>query len=576
MALIAGLILGLHGALLAEEVFQAKVAGDSFRFAIFADPQVSAEKNKGKVSVNAQETTAQMANELKALQQRPAFLVWLGDIVNVFEPESIVNFRRLSRLFAMPQALVHGNHDTLPPYDAYRQLQKEMSGVESPFYSFNAGRWHFIVTPCNLQGTGGEQQKAEQEMLTWLETDLDANRERPTLVFNHLHFMPQGLSQTEFYQHPLALRKKMLEMMTRHGNVKYYLNGHVHNGLQTAEKTAWAYKGIRFFTVPTIIQPRPYGEEYPAFERGIERGGYYLLVDVDGDKLTLRGRMAGSDAEYLFPESMFKPFDEQKNPLWFQSLPELAAKPLLENGDFSKGFTGWTLPDRYRRDSDPFFVATTDKAGATFKVKTPVESIWADDEYLQASQVIAVEPGKSPVLRGRYRLNEMPAAGGGYVSALLMNDTELKAFMMFRWSAQEERCNYLPRSLGYQLTGRQVNWMYFQELGKKKQGMYWTLPTTTDQWHAFTFNLQELYDATHTSGDFQHLGVTKIQLAVGVWNQNNLPGMASEARFAELALTHAGGLSQVDSHPLPVEPSIFRCQFGQRVMDNIRKGKNKE
>lgn len=550
--------------------------GERFRFAMLADPQVSAEINRGAVCVNAQETTAQIADELNAAAQRLAFVVWLGDLVNVFEPQSVSNFRRLAKRFQMPNILLHGNHDTLPPYTDYLHLQKELTGVASPFYSFDAGRWHFILTPCNLEGNSPAQKTAEKDLLEWLEKDLASNKDRPTVVFNHLHFMPQGLSQTEFYQHPLALRKHMLELMARHGNVKYYFNGHVHNGLQTAEKTAWEYKGIRFFSVPTVIQPRPYGEEYSAFKSGVERGGYYVLVDVDGDRLTLRGRLAGTDQEYVFPESMFKPFDEQKNPLWFHRLPELPAKPALENGGFSRGFSGWLLPDRYDREDDPFFVAATDKQGATFRVKTPADSIWSDDEYLQASQIVALAPGQAPVLGGRYLLPEMPKAGGGYVTALLMNDTELKALLMFRWSAEEARCNYLPRSIGYQLNGRPMSWMFLQELGRKKQGMFWKLPAATNQWHAFTFNMQELYDATHAAGDFARLGATKVQVAVGVWNQNNLPGLSSEARFAELTLTSEGGTSKVDAQPLPAGPLVFKCEFGQRVADSVSKKPNQK
>ena len=315
--LIGALVCGGVSTALAQSgaIQPAPGAGNDFQFAILADPQVSAEDNKGRVSVNAQETTALIAAELNGMKRGPAFVFWAGDLVNVFEPKSVANFKRLCGLFKMPHVLMHGNHDTLPPYDGYRQLQKEIGGVESPYYSFDVGMWHFIVTPCNLQENSKAEVQAEKAMLTWLEADLEANKQKPTIFFNHLHFMPQGLSQTEFYMQPLALRKKMLDLMARFGNVKYYFNGHVHNGIQTAEKVAWEYKGIKFFTVPTIIQPRPYGEEYPQFQAGIEHGGYYLLVDVNGDKLTLRGRLAGVAGEHVFPLTAFKPFKDEEYPL---------------------------------------------------------------------------------------------------------------------------------------------------------------------------------------------------------------------------------------------------------------------
>ena len=577
--LIAALAFGSGGVYTAlaqsGAIRPAPRAGNAFQFAILADPQVSAEENKGKVSVNAQETTALIASELNAMKRGPAFVFWAGDLVNVFEPKSVANFKRLCGLFQMPHVLMHGNHDTLPPYVGYRQLQKEISGVESPYYSFDVGKWHFIVTPCNMQGNSKAEVSEEAAMLAWLEADLEANKLKPTAFFNHLHFMPQGLSQTEWYNQPLALRKKMLELMTRHGNVKYYFNGHVHNGLQTAEKVAWEYKGIKFFTVPTVIQPRPYGEEFPQFKAGIERGGYYLLVDVDGDKMTLRGRLAGVAAEHVFPASAFKQFKDEEYPLWFNRLVDLPAQKELRNGNFQSGFQHWSLPERYNRESSPFFIAKTDDKGALFAVETPVESIWSSDEYEQASQIVAIESGKSPTVDGRYFLPVVPKAGGGYVLAMLMSETELKGVMMFRWSNLECACNYLPRGLGYQVTGHQTSWMYLQQLGKRKQGMFWKLPDAPNIWHAFRLNLGKLYDSTHEEGAFARLGVTKMQLAVGVWNQNNLPNMRSEARFADLALNFNGGESTIDNAPLPVDDTVFRCEFGQDVDDQQIKNKSK-
>ena len=74
-----------------------------------------------------------IADELNSAARKPEFVVWVGDLVNVFEPKSVANFRRLAKMFKMPNILLHGNHDTRPPYEGYTQLQKELTGVESPF-----------------------------------------------------------------------------------------------------------------------------------------------------------------------------------------------------------------------------------------------------------------------------------------------------------------------------------------------------------------------------------------------------------------------------------------------------------
>lgn len=109
-----------------------------------------------------------------------------------------------------------------------------------------------ILWPCNLDGNTEAQRAVETEMLAWLAEDLEANKSRPTVIFEHLHTLPIGLAQAEWYTFPLKLRAALMDLYTRHGNVCWYFNGHVHNGLKVASKTSWRYKGINVVNCPTI------------------------------------------------------------------------------------------------------------------------------------------------------------------------------------------------------------------------------------------------------------------------------------------------------------------------------------
>jgi 3',5'-cyclic AMP phosphodiesterase CpdA len=547
---------------------------DKFRFVIIADPQVGAEGNKSKVAYNAMKETEAIASEVNNMARKADFVVHLGDLVNTFTPESEANYRRLAGLFNPHNILVHGNHDTYPPYKSYLKLQKDVTGVDLPYYSFDAGQWHFIVTPCNLNGITPAERKTEKAMLEWLEKDLAENSHRPTIFFNHLPLMPQGLSQTEFYHFPLILRQKLINLITKHGNVKYYLNGHVHNGLQTSEKTSWTYKGTTFFTAPSIIQPRPFGEDFPGFEEGIDRGGFYLVVDIDRTEVKLTGRMSRVSKEHVFSKKPQEYIDEQ-HPRWFNTMGNLPATPKLDNGDFSfdSKLSGWNRPHRYVHSTDPFFVAEHgffgERMAARLMVKSPAESIWVKDEYNELSQTVAVSSNKPVVIGGDYYIPEQIKQGGAYVTALLYNGTDFKGLMMFHLGDEEEKLNYVARSYGYGITGVQQNWLYFQRLGEKKKAMFFPLPKDTGKWHSFSANLTDLYDRGHTAGAFQNLGVDKVIFSAGVWNYTRTFPNKAEVYYSNLILENGELSSQINGKSIEVDSSTFTCKFGQGHDDQL-------
>jgi hypothetical protein len=548
--------------------------GRKFSFAVIADPQVGHADDKNPVQTCASRSLRQAVSEINDIKPRPAFTVFLGDLVNVFDERSVTNFESCIQGLTAQPVLVHGNHDTHPPYTAFRQLAKRVSGFEDVFYSFNAGNWHFVVLPCNLGGPGPEQQDTAAAMLAWLESDLDANKKRLTMIFEHLHMLPQGLTQLEWYTFPLDLRLKLMDLFVKYGNVRFFFNGHVHNGIQTSLKTSWHYKGIDFITAPTIITPRNFGEEFAPYRRGLTEGGYYLLVDVDGKHVEVKGRLAGEKQTFAYPRRLHA-FHEDLEPRWFRRTVEFPAKQGLTNGDFAHGLHGWQPCYRYVADNDPGFVWKACKkdgihAAYVFtRAKEPL--FWANDEMMELYQTVAMPAGGSPVLSARYFLEKEPADGGGYVRLNAMAGDAFTFMMMFKWGEHERKADILVRSFGYALTGTAQGWTFLQDLGRDRRGFFWNLPGAAGKWNRLTANVEELHDsALGTPGAFKQLNITKLFVAIGTWI-NRGKDAASGAYFADLRLSaDAQSRSTINEARLPVDDAVFKTEFGQDLIERQR------
>lgn len=564
-----------------NRVPQLSAPGDRFRFALFADPQVGHGDDPNPVAVNARRTLRLGVEEVNAMNPAPLFAVFLGDLVNVFDDASVATFEGCIAGLKPKPVLVHGNHDTRPPFDGFRALMGRVCGFDAVCHSFDAGKWHFVVVPCNLAGGEPAYEKAEQEVFAWLEADLAANRGKPTMVFNHLHLMPQGLTQLEWYCFPLKLRRRLLGLFAKHGNVRYYFNGHVHNGIKTSVKTSWQYQGTTFITVPTGTQSRNFGEEYPGFEQGLETGGYYVVVDVDGESVKLTGRLAGKEEGYAYPGKM-QSFREDIEPRWLEKTTDFSPAPNLVNGGFQNGLRGWRACYRYQSDINPGFMCEpAERAGHSAvqiltRTKEPV--FWANDELTELYQTVSCPAGPAPVLRASYWIDNAVRDGGGHVRLNAMKDNTFLFTMMFRWGRKYERyADILVRAFANELYGEPRGWTWLQEMGRKKQGLFWEMPETPDCWHQLDVNLANLYDqALGSTGAFAALGATKWHVGLGTWVTNR-EGAVSAACFTDVALRGGSAASStVNGVPLVTDGSVFVTEFGQDIEDRVsKKSQNK-
>ena len=426
------LIWGLAGCVEVIKAIDSKhpVKEKNFTFAIIADPQVASRNYQKKAFVNAWQTLEMMSREIGTSKKKVAFTISLGDIVNVFEPRSLSNFTECIKDLNTPLYLVHGNHDSKFPYTEYRNFSEKLTGINEMYYSFDAGNWHFVVTPSQIDTHSAlmnnpNYKKYVNEFTDWLKKDLATNKHRPTAVFQHFHSIPLGLTQLEWYTVSRPRRLELMNILSEHGNVKYYFNGHIHNGIRPSVKMTKIYRGITFVTVPTGILTRPLQDEFPEYRSGDETGGYYMTVDVEGDKFTLYGHLAGNPEVYRYPDT-FEVIDESTEPRWFYNMPDLKSTLNLVNGNFKNKLEGWNKVYRYKSDYFPAFVTETRKIGdhycASIGVRAAQPDLWGNDEFNEIYQIVNVKGMTTPQLKANLFFEKLPKNGGGFLRTVAMNE----------------------------------------------------------------------------------------------------------------------------------------------------------
>jgi hypothetical protein len=170
---------------------------------VIADTHIRAARDGGGALHRTEQQFRRTIGEINAMAPRPAFVAHVGDIVSSPLPENFEAFKAVARTLEPLTVLTHGNHDGHEPWTGFRDTQRAVNGSDAVMLSFDCGLWHFLTFPCHFEPGGA----FEAELLAWLRADLAANRGRPTVVFEHYHLLPQGLTQLETYTYDKPFRR---------------------------------------------------------------------------------------------------------------------------------------------------------------------------------------------------------------------------------------------------------------------------------------------------------------------------------------------------------------------------------
>lgn len=501
--------------------------GEAFDFVIMADPQGGdpAEPSnrvptRMKIHNAFIEESIRVINEL---DPQPVFTIVNGDIVD--SEGQARNYAAMLKFFeALKSPLLFevGNHETryqavfTPGYNMeafanFFAAQKQVNGLEKLLYSFEVGRWHFIVFPDPLRPHFWE---THPHYFEWLEADLETYKDWPVIFLHHVPLHPIGIDPLTNYVESPYVKRTLLDILSRWGNVKYVFSGHVHIPLKASLKTAVSYRGMKLINLPAAgYRPRGFGEA--DFEGGPTQG--VAIVSVNGSEARVSFRSV-TNYQFTYPDTLpaFRPEDW---PLWLNNKWELPAPEQLINGSFEQGLMGWHRRWVYPEDERPANLC---------EVRRVLEKGHFHALYLYARsrdypapgqdrmpqtinhlcQAIAVPAGKQPVLSFSYRPDP----------AHFDPEAESAAFVWIEGYGNSHKYLNLVYSVGKMIPdpgGKQTH---------PQQAWYrhFDLPGNRDRWNPVRLNLQADFDReSEGEGSFANLPIDRLVINLGVWTQND-------------------------------------------------------
>ena len=161
-----------------------------------------------------------------ALTPMPDAVIVTGDLAN---GPSASEYERVLELLAPLPMTVHvlaGNHDDPAAMHEYFPLADGGDEVGDYRYSTTAGSLRIVACDTTVAGSDGGRLGAER--LGWLEAELAAAPQAPTLIAMHHPPLLTGISGMDEILLPREDREALAELLAQSPQVRCVIAGHVH------------------------------------------------------------------------------------------------------------------------------------------------------------------------------------------------------------------------------------------------------------------------------------------------------------------------------------------------------------
>lgn len=185
---------------------------------------------------------------VRSLPNRPDAVLVSGDLTHDGGPAEFDLARELLERLDAPLHVLPGNHDDRGRLRAAFDLPGQ--GDEPVRYSVDVGELRLVVFDSNVPGQDPGRYDAEQ--LRWLDAELSAAPERPTLLALHHPPLVTGIEEWDEINLEPGQIPLLAEVVSRHLQLRAIVGGHLHR------IAASALAGVPVLSVPsTYQQARP-------------------------------------------------------------------------------------------------------------------------------------------------------------------------------------------------------------------------------------------------------------------------------------------------------------------------------
>jgi Icc protein len=191
---------------------------------------------------------AAVVEAVRALPNRPDAVLVSGDLTDDGVEDGYRVARELLDRLEAPLHVLPGNHDDRGRLRTAFGLPGQ--GDEPICYSVNVGELRLVVFDSNVPGQDPGRYDVEQ--LRWLDAELGAERERPTLLALHHPPLATGIREWDEINLEPGQIPLLAEVAARHPQLRAIVGGHLHR------VAASALAGVPVLAVPsTYLQARP-------------------------------------------------------------------------------------------------------------------------------------------------------------------------------------------------------------------------------------------------------------------------------------------------------------------------------
>jgi 3',5'-cyclic AMP phosphodiesterase CpdA len=193
------------------------------------DPHIKA---RGRLAYKTVDTAANLdrcVNHLSNLERRPDVVLMTGDLTDFGRPEEYQLLRQLIAPLDMPVYVIPGNHDERENFrkafgdHGYLPRSGDLSYVVEDFPLCMIG------IDTTIPGKPGGEMCATR--LAWLDLQLSARRDSPTLIFMHHPPIITGIRHMDVQN--CANGDALGQLLQTHPQVFQVVCGHVHRPIHT-------------------------------------------------------------------------------------------------------------------------------------------------------------------------------------------------------------------------------------------------------------------------------------------------------------------------------------------------------